>query len=52
MKYLFAIILLAGLSATPAFAQELKNPSLIINNIEIPSDEFNRIQRDSYSKTR
>lgn len=47
MKYLFALILLAGLSATPVFAQELKNSSLIINNIEIPSDEFNRIQRDA-----
>ncbi|WP_299292826.1 hypothetical protein [Nitrosopumilus sp.] len=47
MKYLFAVILLAGLSITPAFAQDLKNPSLIINNIEIPSDEFNRIQRDA-----
>lgn len=45
MKYLFALILLAGLSVSPSFAQELKNPSLIINNIEIPSDEFNRIQR-------
>ena len=47
MKYLFALILLAGLSISPAFAQELKNPSLIINNIEIPSDEFNRIQREA-----
>ena len=47
MKYLFALIFLAGLSVTPVFAQELKNPSLIINNIEIPSDEFNRIQREA-----
>lgn len=47
MKYVFALVLLAGLSVAPAFAQDLKNPSLIIDNIEIPSDEFNRIQRDA-----
>lgn len=47
MKYLTVLVLLVGLFATPAFAQDLKNPSLIINNIEVPSDEFNRIQRDA-----
>lgn len=46
MKYLFLLILLAGLSVTPVFAQEM-NPSLIIDEIEIPSDEFNRILRDA-----
>ena len=47
MKYLFVLILLVGSSTTPAFAQELKNPSLLINSIEIPSDEFNRVLRDA-----
>ena len=32
---------------TPAFAQDVKNPSLIIDTIEIPADEFNRVLRDA-----
>ena len=47
MKYLFAIILLAGISIYPAFAQETKNPSLIIDTLEIPSDEFNTVLREA-----
>ena len=47
MKYLFAIILLAGIFVTPAFAQETKNPSLIIDTLEIPSDEFNTVLREA-----
>ncbi len=53
MKCPFLPILLAGIMITtatsvdPAFAQELKNPSLIIDSIEIPSDEFNRVLRDA-----
>jgi hypothetical protein len=47
MKYLFAIILLAGFFVTPAFAQEIKNPSVIIDTIEIPADEFNIVLRDA-----
>ena len=47
MKYLFAIILLAGIFVIPAFAQETKNPSLIIDTLEIPSDEFNTILREA-----
>ncbi|KAF6246166.1 hypothetical protein C6990_10295, partial [Nitrosopumilus sp. b3] len=31
----------------PAFAQELTNPSLLIDIIDIPSDEFNRILREA-----
>ena len=41
MKYLFALVLLAGFFITPAFAQEMKNPSVIIDTIEIPAEEFN-----------
>ena len=47
MKYLFAVILLAGIIITPAFAQETNNPSLIIDTLEIPSDEFNIVLREA-----
>ncbi len=47
MKYLFVIVLLAGFLITPAFAQEINNPSVIIDTIEIPAEEFNRVLRDA-----
>ncbi|QLH03925.1 hypothetical protein C5F49_00255 [Nitrosopumilus oxyclinae] len=47
MKYLFAVILLSGIFVTSAFAQEEKNPSLIIDTLEIPSDEFNTVLREA-----
>ena len=47
MKYLFAIILLGGIFVSPAFAQETNNPSLIIDTLEIPSDEFNTVVREA-----
>ena len=47
MKYLFAIILFLGVFVSPAFAQEEKNPSLIIDTLEIPSNEFNTVLRES-----
>jgi hypothetical protein len=47
VKYLFAIILFAGIFVTPAFAQETTNPSLIIDTFEIPSSEFNTVLRES-----
>ncbi len=47
MKYLFAIVLLAGFFITPAFAQDMNNPSVIIDTIEIPAEEFNRVLRDA-----
>jgi hypothetical protein len=47
VKYLFAIILLTGIFVSPAFAQEAKNPSLIIDTLEILSNEFNVILRDA-----
>ena len=46
MKYLFLVLFL-GFFITPAFAQELSNPSLLLDTIEIPADEFNRILRDA-----
>ncbi len=47
MKYLLALILLFGFVISPVFAQESKNPTLIIDIIEIPSYEFNKILRDT-----
>jgi hypothetical protein len=47
VKYIFVLILLFGFVISPVFAQELKNPSLIIDTIEIPSYEFNKILRDA-----
>ena len=46
MRHLLVMILISGVLVTPAFAQEV-NPSLIIDTIEIPSDEFNRVLRDA-----
>ena len=47
MKYLLLIILFLGFLITPAFAQELKNPSLIMETIEIPAKEFNTVLRNA-----
>ena len=47
MKYLFAIVLLIGFIISPAFAQETKNPSLVIDSLEIPAEEFNVVLRDA-----
>lgn len=46
MKYLYAVILLSGIFITPVSAQQA-NPSLIIDSIEIPAEEFNRVLRDA-----
>ena len=46
MKYL-VLFLISGFFISPAFAQEVKNPSLVIETIEIQSDEFNTISRDA-----
>jgi hypothetical protein len=48
VKYLFALILLAGFFITPTFAQEeVKNPSVIIETLEIPAEKFNQVLRDA-----
>jgi hypothetical protein len=47
VKYFLILILFAGFLITPAFAQEEKNPSLIIDQIEITAEEFNTVLRDS-----
>ena len=47
MRWFIAVIILSML-VTPAFAQnEVKNPSIIINTIEIPFHEFNVVSRDA-----
>ena len=46
MKYLLAFILFIGFLTTPAFAQQI-NPSLLIETVEIPAEEFNRVLRDA-----
>ncbi len=47
VKYLFTLILFTGFLFTPAFAQEVKNPSLIVDQIEISAEKFNVVLRDS-----
>ncbi len=48
MKVLLGLILFTGFLIIPAFAQEdLKNPSLIIDTLEIPAEKFNIVQRDA-----
>jgi len=47
MKYLIAVIFFSGFLVTPVFAQDVKNPSVIIDTIEIPFNEFNKISRDA-----
>ncbi len=47
MKYLLVLILLSVFIIPPVFAQESKNPTLIIDTIEIPSYDFNKILRDT-----
>ena len=36
MKYMLTVIFLLGFITIPAFAQDVKNPSIIIDTIEIP----------------
>ena len=47
MKYLLVLVLVTGFFVTPAFAQDVKNPSVIIDLIEIPAEKFNTVLRDT-----
>jgi len=47
MKYLLTVIFLLGFLSVPAFAQDVKNPSIIIDTIEIPFYDFNTVSRDA-----
>jgi hypothetical protein len=46
VKYILAIVLFTAF-ITPAFAQEMKNPSVIIETVEIPAQNFNTVLRDT-----
>lgn len=47
MKYQALVALLGITLLAPAYAQDLKNPSLIIDTIEVPADQFNTILREA-----
>ena len=47
MKYLLTIILFSGIFISTAYAQDVSNPSVIIDTIEIPSEKFNIVLRDT-----
>ncbi len=47
MRYLIALLIISGFFI-PAFAQDdVKNPSIIINTIDIPYEDFNVVSRDA-----
>ncbi|MFQ5573545.1 MAG: hypothetical protein ACE5EJ_04785 [Nitrosopumilaceae archaeon] len=46
VKFSFFTILVFSLIISPAFGQSETNPSLILEKIEIPYDDFNKIVRD------
>ncbi|NDB91077.1 MAG: hypothetical protein EB166_09805, partial [Thaumarchaeota archaeon] len=41
-----AVALLATLVVIPAYAQQYSNPSLILQTISVPSDDFNKIHEN------
>ena len=47
MKYLFLGIVFLGFLITPVFAQEQVNPSLILEDLEIPGEDFNTVLREA-----
>ena len=47
MKYYLMVGFLAIIFLNPIYAQEQKNPSLIIHTKDIPYHEFNKIARDA-----
>ncbi len=47
MKYFLVTLLFVGFFVSSASAQEPNNPSLLINMIDIPPDEFNTILRNA-----
>lgn len=45
---LLPIVLVLLVSVLPAYAQDVKNPSLIIETVQIGPDEFNTVGRDAH----
>jgi len=47
VKHILAFFTLFSILLVPAYAQSQQNPSLVLETIEIPSDNFNTVSRDS-----
>ena len=47
MKLIFVLFLVFSIGLVPAFAQSEQNPSLVLQTIEIPANDFNTVSRDS-----
>jgi len=47
VKYILAFFTFYSILLVPAYAQSQQNPSLVLETIEIPSDDFNTVSRDS-----
>jgi hypothetical protein len=47
VKYTFVTIIILSVIIFPAFAQSEKNPTLILQTIEVPYYDFNKIARDA-----
>ena len=47
MKYIIVFLFLSSIFIIPSYAQSEKNPSLVLQTIEIPPDDFNRVARDT-----
>lgn len=47
VKYYLVVGVLAIIFLNPVYAQEQKNPSIIIRTEEVPYDDFNKIARDA-----
>jgi hypothetical protein len=47
VKYTFVTIIILSVIIFPAFAQSEKNPTLILQTIEVPYYDFNKISRDA-----
>lgn len=47
MKLVIILLSVFSIVLIPAFAQSQQNPSLVLQTIEIPADDFNTVSRDS-----
>ena len=47
MKLILVLFLVFSIGLVPAFAQSQQNPSLVLQNIEIPASDFNVVGRDT-----
>ncbi|MFY9301508.1 MAG: hypothetical protein WAO91_10015 [Candidatus Nitrosotenuis sp.] len=47
MKFLPIVLLLWAVTIIPAHGQESINPSLMVQKIDVPADDFNKVERDA-----